>query len=237
MIRTMTFLSRLNDFISPPVCPVCKERLFDSRWEICDDCRKQFPLLPEKRCPACGGPNDSIFAQCRHCLQQEERPWVVAVSAFPFEGLARNAVHRLKFRKQVILASFLSHCLADAWLKYSDGFRPDVIMPIPLHWWRRIRRGYNQAGLIAENLGKRLQIPCAQFLVRTRKTEQQSTLDARHRLQNLKGAFAAVPEAKGHSILLVDDVFTTGATLTAAAQALLKAKAHAVAVITIARDL
>ena len=170
-------------------------------------------------------------------MKADERPWVVAVSAFPFEGAARTAIHQFKFRHRLVLAEFFGLQLAEAWRKYSQEFQPDAIVPIPLHWLRRLWRGYNQSWEAAVCLGNELGIPVRKYLRRTKKTQPQSTLNARERQKNLRGVFTATHNVEGMKLLLLDDVFTTGATLTNAANTLLKAKAHSIAVITIARDL
>ena len=233
----MGILTSIRDFIAPNVCPMCGAELATPAMGLCEDCNERFPRLPETRCPGCGGPADSLMKQCRECLTEEERPWQIAVSAFVFDDLARTAVHRLKYRGRRELAPFFARHLAENWRQYSDGFVPDAVTPVPLHWWRRFQRGYNQAGDVAWFLAKELEIPFMKLLKRVKYTKAQVTLDAQKRMANLKSAFAGNDEARGKRILIVDDVFTTGATLTAAAKALLKQKARGIAVITIARDL
>ncbi len=236
-MTAMGLLAGIRDFIAPDICPMCGVELANPDVRLCDDCYGRFPLLPEKRCPGCGGPGDSLMKQCRECLDVEERPWQIAVSAFVFDDLARTAIHRLKYRGRRELAPFFAAHLAENWRKYADGFSPDAITPVPLHWWRRFKRGYNQSGEVAWFLSKELGIPFMKLLKRVKYTKAQVTLDAQKRVANLKSAFAGSEDARGKRVLIVDDVFTTGATLTAAAKALLKQKARGVAVITIARDL
>lgn len=231
-------LHAILDFLSPDICPLCGRQLAIPAQRLCQQCLDDLPQLPPKRCPSCGGPADTLLAQCRHCLARPAYPWQLAVSAFPFQGLARTAIHRLKYRGKTQLAPALALRMAEAWRQYGQAFIPDAIVPIPLHWWRRLRRGYNQSEEIARSLARNLGLPCRpQLLRRVHATRSQATLTAKQRLRNLNRAFQAAPAAQGLNILLIDDVFTTGTTLNSAAQALLKQKARGIAVLTIARDI
>jgi len=227
------------DIAVPPLCPLCKAELSCGPRRLCTACEQQLPCLPERRCPGCGGANDSYLDLCRDCLECGGRPWAAAVSAFPFAGQLREAVHAFKYQRQTSLAPFLAGAMADAWRRYGAApAPPDLIVPVPLHWLREISRGYNQAGLLAQCLGRELRRPAVNALRRRRRTSQQARLHYQERLKNISGAFMVKKPSiiVGKSLLLVDDVFTTGATLSAATTALLAAGAAAVYVITAARD-
>ncbi len=233
------FCRSVADIAVPPLCPLCKADLRCGPRRLCIACEKQLPRLPERRCAGCGGANDSYLELCRDCLQCGGRSWSGAVSAFPFAGQLREAVHAFKYQRQTSLAPFLAGAMADAWRRYgSPASPPDLIVPVPLHWLREISRGYNQAGLLAGCLGRELRRPAVNALRRRRRTSQQARLHFEQRLKNISGAFMVKKPSiiAGRSLLLVDDVFTTGATLSAATTALLDAGAAAVYVITAARD-
>lgn len=230
--------SRIVDFLSPRICPVCKAELADDGVHVCSACQSELPYLPEKRCPGCGGPGDGLFAQCKQCLAVSDRPWQLAVSAFVFEGIARTSIHRLKYRHALAMAPFLGHALAEAWKTYGNDYCADVVTSVPLHWLRRWRRGYNQSEEVAKVLSKELGLRYRGDLVRRiRRTAAQATLDAASRQKNLRGAFVARESVRKLNVLLIDDVFTTGGTLTEVTNALLSGGARSVAVATIARDL
>lgn len=118
-------------------------------------------------------------------------------------------IPRLKYSGQILLAPLLARLLADH-LDSSDP--PEAIVPVPLHWWRKWRRGFNQAEEIAQNLSELTGIPCDNTLLqRIKATPQQTTLSAGQRRRNLRGAFSIQPHQYRH-VALLDDVVTTGAT-------------------------
>ena len=159
------------------------------------------------------------------------RSWVV------FEGPIRLALHTLKYRRNVALGDALAQYLSEYVSKL--GWRADLVAPVPLGRQRMKERGYNQVGLVAMPLAV-IQgwhyLP--QILVRVRETRSQVGLSAAERKENISGAFRANPDLVcGKTILLVDDVATTGATLISCADALLEAGAQTVYALTLARAL
>lgn len=225
------------DFISPPICPCCREELCIGPGHLCENCERLLPLLPEKRCPGCGGPNSGYLALCNDCIDVEGgRPWRQAASALPFTGIARKLIHLYKFRNCLAVAPFLSERMCEAWNTYCADCQIDAITYIPLHFTRYFTRGYNQSEILADMLAKRLSIPKIRALRRRRRTSQQARLGLKSRMANMAGAFSADEKGiAGKRILLVDDVFTTGTTFTAATKALQKAGAAEVYVLSAAR--
>jgi ComF family protein len=150
----------------------------------------------------------------------------------------RDAIHELKYAGAQVLAAPLGQLMADAWRDLAPADRvPDVIVPVPLHPQRERDRGYNQATLLARELGLRLSLGVDErALVRHRNTAPQVGLDAPARRANLADAFGCTGSTlQGRHVLLVDDVFTTGATLEAASKALDKCGAASVWAYTLAR--
>jgi len=192
--------------------------------------------LPAPRCPQCGGACDGALAVCSDCLRGDARPWLQAVSAFPFRGLTREAVHRLKYKGDTALVPLFAAAMAADWRRYGHG-ELDVVVPVPLFWTRQLLRGYNQAELLARMVARQLGLPCERLLRRRRRTAQQARLDRAARQANVRGVFASRCglRAAGRRVLLVDDVLTTGATLGEAARVLEAAEAVAVSVLTAAR--
>jgi len=189
-------------------------------------------------CPRCGRdlaagnlPPGFLCGRCRSRPPAFERLY----AAWLYQPPIDQVIRALKFGRLDYLGRSLGEALAD---RFSASLpRLDLVVPVPLHWRRRLARGFNQAGLIAGSLARQLDLPCRQMLRRTRATRPQSRLPRVHRLANTRRAFrrrrGRAPT--GLRILLVDDVATTGATLDAAARALLQSGAKQVLAMVAAR--
>ncbi len=160
----------------------------------------------------------------------------VVTTAFVYTGVARTAVHRLKFRGLRALAPVMASAMAGS---VRSEFSADVVVPVPLHRSRLRERGYNQAQLLADRLGVALGLPLdTRLLSRVRQAGTQVDAgSATVRQANVRGAFEAAQRASGFRVLLVDDVTTTGSTLDSAAGALKEAGAAAVHCVTFAKEL
>lgn len=210
-----------------------------TRIPVCSSCLTQpEPLRPEVFCVQCrtafhnDRPLDE-FGRCRAC-RLGVRGFDAAYSFGEYGGGLRKLIHLFKFEGVLALERPLSQWLAVA---LPRDERADVIVPVPLHWRRRWRRGYDQAWHLGRALERRTGIPCQAALRRPRYTPPQTSLTRVERRDNVRGAFAvARPEAvRGRTVLLVDDVYTTGATLGECAKQLRAAGAKRVIVLTVAR--
>ena len=200
---------------------------------ICSPCRAELPRLGHS-CTHCAlplaNPVDTLCARC----QQHPPPFAASHTCWYYAYPVAQLIQRFKFQQDLAAGRTLAD-VAAAELQPSTA-RPDVLVPIPMHWWRQFARGYNQADLIAQTFAARWQIPLAPHLLRkSTPTGKQSQLKRRARLQNLSGSFCAHPQVKGLHVGLVDDVITTGATLEAAAATLLTAGAQHVSTYALAR--
>ena len=154
-----------------------------------------------------------------------------AVSLGPYEGPLGEVVRTLKFRRRRELTKPLAQLLAETLRRQDFTQHIDLIVPVPIHWRRRFGRGFNQSELIAEHLGRFLRLPVTKRnLRRIRHTKPQTKLSRSERLKNPRGAFRVrrPGDVKGKNVLLVDDVMTTGGTMTECARELRKADAKAV---------
>ena len=187
-------------------------------------------LLFPPRCPGCGVVSDTFCAACRATVQPRYgsgpllvyRPVLVALwSAGAYSGQLRTAIQRFKYRGRTDLARPLARLLADTWTAGRGA--ADVVVPVPQHPARTRQRGSAPATLLARTLAAQVGLPCPdKALVRVRDTPPQVGLSARARWKNVQGAFDPGPDGaalEGQTVLLVDDVKTTGATLCASATA------------------
>ncbi len=236
-------LGSLFDIFFPPVCPLCEEDLMDGI--LCGACRGK--LLSKKIkgpfCAVCGipfiaygdVPESHSGRVCGRCIT-EKTPFKEARSAFAYEGAVLEAVHRFKYGGAVTLAGYLGRLAADG-AEFSA--RPDVVVPVPLHRKRLRKRGFNQSLLLAREVAKKFSIHVDyRNLKRVRETEPQVNLRVRERESNIKGAFEVKDGSAfmGKTVLLVDDVLTTGSTVRECAKTLGRAEAD-VLVLTLARAL
>lgn len=229
-------LKFIDHALAPELCPICRDDIIAKGGDCCEKCAHAIKR-PQHRCNICGGENKGFLEVCQNCLSEDVRPWFHGVTAFNYEGEIRNAIHRFKYSGQTYLAKFFGHQMAQAWLRHHELAEPEIIVPVPLHWRRRLARGYNQSTLVCNNLSKELGLPVVPGLKRKRSTGHQARKGSAQRHENLHRAFIADKMlVKGKEILLVDDVLTTGSTLAECTKALLEAGATDVSVLTIARD-
>ncbi|MBV9852891.1 MAG: ComF family protein [Armatimonadetes bacterium] len=236
----MSTLSLLLDpFLSllyPPRCLLCRTL---GAACLCDACARQIAPVPESLCARCGLGLSPEGGGCHHCALR--RPAFDRARAMgAYEGVLRAAVHQFKYRDRPQMAEPLGLLLADHARAQSvalHDLRFDALLPVPMHPIRRRLRGYNQSERLARVLARDLGLPLeVKSLIRTRATRPQVGLTGDARRHNLRGAFAVPRPAKvaGRTLLLVDDVVTTGSTLSECAAILKAAGAKAVYALTLA---
>jgi ComF family protein len=224
-------LDALLELVFPPRCVGCGKRGFS----LCQQCRAELPMLEAGICARCSSLRPAN-GTCRGCRQLS--PQLMSIRAVcSYRGAARKAVHIFKFRSGRYLAPVLGELLR-AELKRRP-IRADLLIPVPIAPGRLRDRGYNQTELLAHQIVGIVGARFAPDLLQRKDRTPQLTLSAADRMTNLEGAFTCVaPErVKEKRILLVDDVCTTGATLSACAEALVEAGAARVSAIVFARDL
>jgi len=183
------------------------------------------------------GVGDEVIGVACPTCRAEARPFNLARAVAPYEGPIREAVHRLKYRGMKPLARPMGKLMADVALRESAFARADVLVPVPLHPRRERERGYNQSVLLARALGESLRVPVMErVLVKTMETPSQTGLSGRERRQNLLQAFAVAElgPVKGKIVTIVDDVFTTGSTVSILSQLLRQSGAAGVLALTLA---
>jgi ComF family protein len=216
-------MRRLLDVLLPPACPGCGR-------EGAAVCSKCLPSLARRRDEPPGVPLGLATTQPRGLVQLE---WCCSYS-----GVARAALAALKYDGELRLVDVLAEQMAARWGR--AGIGGDVLVPVPVHAARLKERGFDQAELLARAAGRLLKMPVATVLERAARTAAQHSLGRRARAANVGGAFSIKAggrrQVSGGWIMLVDDVVTTGATLSGCAAALYAAGAHAVSGLALARE-
>jgi ComF family protein len=198
---------------------------------LCEGCRASLAENGPAACPRCAAPTGELAIQCRRCVRD---PLAIdqVIAPWRFGGQLASAIRRLKFTG----ATHVARTLAPLWAPVlAAAARGAIVVPVPLHWRRRLRRGFDHTWLLALHACAEARLPRpVPLLRRIRHAPAQSTLPASARPANVRGAFVARGEVPAE-VVLVDDVVTTGSTLAAAASALYDAGARHVIGVAIAR--
>jgi ComF family protein len=233
------FVSAAASLLYPATCVVCSANVERAEY-LCADCQQRAPRITAPFCAKCSEPFPGAITQTFSCANCEHRVlhFDCAVAAYRSRGLVRRLVHQFKYAGQRHLrhpvASWLRETLHDPRLR---GRHFDLIVPVPLHPARQRERGFNQAELLADLLAASINLPTRNVLERIRYTTTQTAYDRAERMENLHGAFRLRKnrDVRGLHVLLIDDILTTGSTLSECARILRKAGAVSVHAATAAR--
>jgi ComF family protein len=232
----------LTDLVYPPVCFLCETSTAGlESHELCPGCSQALCADTASCCERCGatvGPHVPTDAGCLQC-KDESYQFEGVLRLGRYEGKLREAILKMKYADGESLAEALALRWAEHQRERFERLAIDLVMPVPLHWLRWWRRGYNQAEALARSLAWCLKKPCrTRWLWRRRHTPLQARQTPTDRRKHMRGTFKAWPKAglRGARVLLVDDVFTTGSTCNDAARALKGAGARAVVVAVLARS-
>ena len=228
------------DLVFPRHCAGCGKSVDRPRGQICWECFRTIELRESGLCQTCGLRIEGRTSHEFTCTVCRDRPpsFDAARSAGRFGGVLREMLHQFKYNGATWLCEDLVDLLQGCLLAHYAVEEVDAVVSVPLHRQKQRDRGYNQAALLATTLARRLARPCVtDVLARVRATPTQTRLHAEQRRRNVRQAFAVrAPEwVRGRTVLLVDDVMTTGATLSEAAATLKHAGAWRVWAATVAR--
>jgi ComF family protein len=229
----------IASLLYPPSCTICLASV-DVGEYLCAECEAKVARIVAPFCAKCSEPFDGAITTTFACANCAHRRlyFEAAVSAYRARGIVRHVILNFKYGKQIhlrhLVARWLVAAFDDARLRER---RFDVIVPVPLHPARERERGFNQAELLAEWLSDHLSVPLRPALQRIHYTTTQTAFDRSERMQNLRGAFRLRKKADVRKlrVLLIDDVLTTGSTLSECARVLKEAGAASIYAATAAR--
>ena len=231
----------LLELFYPPVCLLCGVQEPGAGKKLCRGCLGVLCAPQGPTCPRCGsdvGPFTHLADGCPSCRNQKLH-FDAVIRLGRYEDKLREACLKIKHVEGEPLARELAELLASERQAALEAERADVIVPVPLYWWRRLRRGFNQAEALAARLEKRLKVRVVTRMAwRTRNTLPQAELTRPQRFDNVRGAFAAHSSRRlsGARVLVVDDILTTGATCSELARALKQAGASRVVAVVVAKS-
>jgi ComF family protein len=235
----MDMLGALVSLFYPPTCAECSANVSAGEY-LCGKCDASALRIDSPFCRTCSEPFSGAISgpfTCANCADRTLH-FETAVSAFRSRGVVRRVIHQFKYGQEVYLRHLVSRWLDTAFDDDRIANRQfDLLVPVPLHSARRRERGFNQAEILAKLIARKRGIPCQPLLKRVRYTTTQTAFDRTERMNNLRDAFVLRKKAdvRGLRVLLIDDVLTTGATLSECAHVLRKAGALSVCAATAAR--
>ncbi len=217
-----SFREAVINAVYPPACPVCgKPAPYVSgvRLDICEECRNRLVYINEDRCLKCGKQLSETESEYCYDCHRAEHVFEQGAAVFAYSEGIKQSVYRYKYKGCREYAAWYSRQIKERCGLLIDEWAPQVIIPVPLHADRLRIRGYNQAELMAEELGRLTGIRTdSKLLARAKKTKPMKLLDEQERIKNLEKAFIVRGNVvKYKKVLLIDDIYTTGATADACA--------------------
>ena len=232
--------TNLKDAIFPDnyTCIICNDELNeDLRYGICDKCNKSIQYIDDRACVKCGAKLLADSTVCTDCKNNEriiERNYSVVV----YDGKMRKLIHDFKYSNKRYLKKFLGAMLYDKYREVVEEFRPDIIVAVPLHKDRLRDRGYNQTELLLSMFAGDKEKIVLGNLVRVKDTPHLASMTKEMRRDKIKNSFAVVDEQvfKNKKVMIIDDVYTSGATIDECARVLYKSGAKVVCSLTLANS-
>ena len=240
--RIMKFRSTLFQFFLPPQCPCCEKFLEEGQQGVCSNCLSEIRWIVPPFCSICGIPFISKEIEghpCGACMTHRKY-FTMARALGAFEGSLQEAIHRWKYEGKTHLTPFFAEWMAEGLNRYWGSDSLDLLIPVPLHTQRLRQRGFNQAILLVKELSRRTGIPYHKRILQKKKsTIPQVNLSGVEREKGVRGTFHVIgkEELLGKTVLLIDDVYTTGATVNECSKVLLRGGVERVDVLTLAHAL
>ncbi len=219
-------------------CFLCGRELLNMEYHLCDECKKNFPILKLERCCAkCGAPVNSETKFCDNC-KAFNYDFDEARASFVYSDTTKSLILGIKYSNRVYLAKFFARMMLDTLIKWGIIF--DVIVPVPLSKSRQKSRGYNQSELIADELSKLTKVEVDNTIIGRRESDKlQQNLTRKERFANMEGVFKISnrKNLKGLNVLIIDDIYTTGATANELSKTIRKLHPNKIYVLTAGKTL
>lgn len=233
-IKRSRLVQGILQLFFPRRCPVCDGIVRPSGEKICVSCLKKLKVLTPPWCLKCGKKlyeEGELCADCRRVSHQ----FIRGRALYEYDAVA-SSVYRLKYGKRQEYADFFGEEMAKYLGEFIRGVQPDALIPVPLHRKRQIKRGYNQAKLLADAVGKCMDIPvCDNLVCRVKNTLPLKEQNPKERQNNLKKAFIiGQNDVKLDTVIIIDDIYTTGSTVDEVSAVLKKHGVKKIYVITLA---
>lgn len=230
-------ISTILNIFYPPLCRLCRNHRIGLDQLLCENCLGKLYPVPTPTCGHCGGGNDGILDICSECLDLNGE-WQRGFSIWKYSSSAKELIHEFKYHGRTELSPFIVGNMYQV-LQKSDCLNFDFVTFVPMHWLKKVSRGYNQSQLLANELALMLNIPCKKSVVRVKFARQQAMLNKQARLKNIKNVFKLKTKSfsfvENKHILVVDDVYTTGSTFKEMTRQLHRGRAASITIISIAR--
>ena len=213
------------NLLFPRRCPVCDDIVDEPGGLICNKCIDELRKVNDPFCLKCGKPLRNTNNEfCHDCIERQHK-FIYGRALFVYDEVLKESIYRFKYGKRQEYGDFYGERMATDFADMIKAVKPDGIIPIPLHKNRFKQRGYNQAEILARKIGDRFSIRvCTNYLIRVQDTKVQKDLDSTLRQNNLKKAFKIASDVvKLNTVIIVDDIYTTGSTIDAAAECLMDA--------------
>lgn len=238
-IKIKEFFTKILEeiFVDKYNCIVCDAELQEqSRYGLCEECKSKLSFIGDRICKKCGRIQLNEADYCLTC-QEHNREFDFARSCVVYDDVAKEIVRGIKFGGKKYFAKYIANYLVEKYQSAFDGVNIDIVVPVPMTKKKKVARGFNQSWEIAKRFADAVNLSADNNIAaKIKDTQEQARLGGKEREENLAGAFEIkLPqEVEGKSILIIDDVMTTGSTANEIAIALKKAKAKQVYLLTFA---
>lgn len=218
--------NKIIEILYPSTCPICMKVLEKSKIKriyVCDKCKNNLTYIESPRCLKCGKPIEYNEEEYCYDCTKVDHIYSQGLGVWAYTNEIKNSIYQFKYHNKREYASFYGMEIVNQYKTIIQSWNPDVLIPVPLHKSKYKKRGYNQAEIIAKSLGEILEIPVDnQILLRNKKTLAQKELNDKERLKNLENAFIINKNNVNYkTVILIDDIYTTGTTIDACAKVLI----------------